>query len=156
MNCAEAVGAPASAVVASDDLEQAVGGLGALCNQAKEALAKSTGTLGAVYQVVFPTGVVPSTVDGFADVFGPGTSTMAGFARANTVRGSESTIKLLMGHGIDCDYEAALFAFPRKGSVDQTESLHPDAREGRKASENNHIRPAHSTQQWTMFSTPTV
>ena len=98
LNCAEAVGAPASADVASDDLslEQAVGGLVALCNQAKEALAKSTSTLGAVYQVVFPTGVVPSTVDDFANVFGPGTSTMAGFARANTVRGSESTIKLLM------------------------------------------------------------
>ena len=116
LNCVEAVGAPASADVASDDLslEQAVGGLGALCNQAKEALAKSTSTLGAVYQVVFPTGVMPSTVDDFANVFGPGTSTMAGFARANTVRGSESTIKLLMGHGIDCDYEAALSAFPRK------------------------------------------
>ena len=39
---------------------------------------------------------------------------MADFARANTVRGSESTIKLLMGHGIDCDYEAALSAFTRK------------------------------------------
>ena len=116
LNCAEAVGALASVDVASDDLslEQAVGGLGALCNQAKEALAKSTGTLGAVYQVVFPTGVVLSTVDGFADVFDPGTSTMAGFARANTVRGSESTIKLLMGHGIDCDYEAALSAFTQK------------------------------------------
>ena len=116
LNCAEAVGAPASADVANDDLslEQAVGGLGALCNQAKEALAKSTSTLGAVYQVVFPTGVVPSTVDDFANVFGPGTSTMAGFTRANTVRGSESTIRLLMGHGIDCDYEAALSAFPQK------------------------------------------
>jgi len=102
--------------VANDgpSLEQAVGGLGALCNKAKEALAKSTSTLGAVYQVVFLTGVMPSTVDDFANVFGPGTSTMAGFARANTVRGSKSTIKLLMGHGIVCDYEAALSAFPRK------------------------------------------
>ena len=116
LNCAEVVGAPASADVASEDLslEQAVGGLGALCNKAKEALAKSTSTLGAVYQVVFPTGVMPSTVDDFANVFGPGTSTMAGFARANTVRGSESTIKLLMGHGMVCDYEAALSAFPQK------------------------------------------
>ena len=101
---------------ASDDLslEQAVGGLSAICNQAKDALAKSTITLGAVYGVVFPTGVVPSTADGFAEVFGPGTSTMADFARANTVRGSESTLKLLMGHGIACDYEAALSEFPRK------------------------------------------
>ena len=95
-------------------LEQAVGGLSAVCDQAKDALAKSSSTLGAVYGVVFPTGVVPSTVDGFADVFGPGTSTMANFARANTVRGSESTLKLLMGHGIACNYEGALSEFPRK------------------------------------------
>jgi hypothetical protein len=39
---------------------------------------------------------------------------MADFARTLTVRGSESTLKLLMGHGIDCDYEAALSEFPRK------------------------------------------
>jgi len=102
--------------MASGDLslEQAVGGLNAVCDQAKDALVKSTSTLGAVYGVVFPTGVVPSTADGFADVFGPGTSTMANFARANTVRGSESTLKLLMGHGIDCDYESALSEIPRK------------------------------------------
>lgn len=89
-------------------------GLGAMCTQAKDAVAKSASTLGAVYKVVFPTGAVPSTADGFADVFGPGTSTMADFARTLKVRGSESTLKLLMGHGIDCDYEAALSEFPRK------------------------------------------
>lgn len=112
----EAVGAPAAADASSGDLplDQVVGGLGAVCTQAKDALTKSASTLGAVYQVVFPTGVVPSTADGFAEVFGPGTSTMANFARANTVRGSESTIKLLIGHGITCDYEAALSEFPRK------------------------------------------
>ena len=116
LNCVEAVGAPASADVASDDLslEQVVGGLSAVCDQAKDALAKSTSTLGAMYETVFPTGTVPTTADGFANVFGPGTSTMANFARTLTVRGSESTLKLLMGHGIDCDYEAALSEFPRK------------------------------------------
>ena len=116
MNHVEAVGAPAAADASSGDLplDQVVGGLGAVCTQAKDALTKSASTLGAVYQVVFPTGVVPSTADGFAEVFGPGTSTMANFARVNTVRGSESTIKLLMGHGITCDYEAALSEFPRK------------------------------------------
>ena len=116
MYCVEAVGAPASADVASGDLplDQVVGGLGAVCIQAKDALAKSASTLGAVYKVVFPIGKVPSTADGFAEVFGPGTSTMADFARTLAVRGSESTLKLLMGHGIDCDYEAALSEFPRK------------------------------------------
>ena len=85
-----------------------------MCDQAKDALVKSTSTLSAVYKVVFPGGEVPSTADGFAEVFGPGTSTMEGYARANTVRGSEHTLKLLMGHGIVCDYEGALSEYPRK------------------------------------------
>ena len=39
---------------------------------------------------------------------------MANFARTLTVRGSETTLKLLLGHGIEGDFEAALSAFPRK------------------------------------------
>ena len=81
---------------------------------AKDALAKSTSTLGAVYKNVLPLGEVPATVDGFADVLGPGTSTMASFARALTVRGSESTLKLILGHGIEGNFEAAMSEFPRK------------------------------------------
>ena len=88
--------------------------LSAKCTQATDALAKSASTLGAVYKAVLPSGDMPSTADGFADVLGPGTSTMADFARALAVRGSESTIKLLMGHGVECNYEAALSEFPRK------------------------------------------
>ena len=82
--------------------------------QAKDALAKSTSTLGAVYKDVLPAGEVPATVDGFADVLGPGTSTMANFARALTVRGSESTLKLILGHGLEGNFEAAMSDFPRK------------------------------------------
>ena len=111
-----AVGAPASVDMASGNLslDRVVGDLGAVCTHAKDALAKSASTLGAVYEAVFPSGVVPSTADGFANVLGPGTSTMADFARALTVRGSESTLKLLLGHGVEVDYEAALSEFPRK------------------------------------------
>ena len=39
---------------------------------------------------------------------------MTSFARTLTVRGSETTLKLLLGHGIEGDFEAALSAFPRK------------------------------------------
>ena len=102
--------------VGSDELslDHAVGDLGTTVAQAKDALAKSASTLGAMYRVVFSSGDLPSTMDGFADVFGPGTSTMADFARTLTVRGSESTLKLLLGHGIEGDYETALSEFPRK------------------------------------------
>ena len=39
---------------------------------------------------------------------------MASFARTLTVRGSETTLKLLLGHGIEGDFKAALSDFPRK------------------------------------------
>ena len=70
--------------------------------------------LGVMHHNVLPLKEVPSTADGFADVLGPGTSTMASFARALTVRGSESTLKLILGHGIKGDFEAAMSDFPRK------------------------------------------
>ena len=95
-------------------LDHVIGDLGAMFVQAKDALAKSTSTLDAVYKNVLPSGEVPATVDGFADVLGPGTSTMASFARTLTVRGSESTLKLILGHGIEGDFEAAMSEFPRK------------------------------------------
>ena len=107
---------PAPTDMVSDEmsLDQAIGDLGATFVQAKDALAKSTSTLGAVYKEVLPQGEVPANVDGFANVLGPGTSTMASFARALTVRGSESTLKLILGHGLEGDFEAALSEFPRK------------------------------------------
>ena len=111
-----AIGAPASADESSDELslDRVMSDLGAKCTQATDALAKSASTLGAVFKTVFSTGDMSSTVDGFADILGPGTSTMADFARALAVRGSESTLKLLLGHKVECDYEAALSEFPRK------------------------------------------
>ena len=47
-------------------------------------------------------------------MLGPGSSTVAEFARDLTVRGSESTIKLLLGNGVVADYEAALSDFPKR------------------------------------------
>ena len=114
--CEEAAGAPTSADKANDDLplDRVVSDLGVVCTHAKDALAKSASTLGAVYKTVLPSGEVPTTADGFADVFGSETSTMANFARALSVRGSESTLKLLLGHGLEGDYEKALSDFPRR------------------------------------------
>ena len=109
---------PAPSDMVSDymSLDQAMGDLGATFAQAKDALAKSTSTLGAVFKEVLPQSEVPATAEGFADVLGSGTSTMASFARALTVRGSESTLKLILGHGIEGDFEAALSEFPRRSN----------------------------------------
>ena len=81
---------------------------------AKSSLDTSTRTLSAVFKEVLPSSDVPATAQGFADVLGPGSSTVAEFARDLTVRGSESTIKLLLGNGVVADYEAALSDFPKR------------------------------------------
>ena len=113
---AGAVGVPPGVDQLSGNLslDRAIGDLDVVSTQAKDALAKSTSTLGAVYKDVFPSSQPPSTVDGFADVLGLGTLTMTNFARALTVHGSETTLKLLLGHGIEGDFKAALSDFPRK------------------------------------------
>ena len=65
--------------------------LGESIAQAREALAKSTNTLEAVHKEVLPQNPLPRDADGFLGVLGPGSSTMASFARALTVRGLMST-----------------------------------------------------------------
>ena len=47
-------------------------------------------------------------------MLGPGSSTLAAFARDLTVRGSESTLKLLLGSGVIAEYEAVLSEFPKR------------------------------------------
>ena len=77
-------------------------------------LAKSTSTLAVVHKEVLPHDQVPANADGFLSVLGPGSLTMASFARALMVRGSESTFKLILAQGIPGDFAAARSHLPRR------------------------------------------
>ena len=77
-------------------------------------LAKSTSTLAAVHREVLPHNQMPADADGFLNVLGSGTLTMASFAHALMVRGSESTFKLILAHGILGDFAAAMSDLPRR------------------------------------------
>ena len=92
--------------------------------QAHEVFAKSTSTLEAVHKQVLPHDPLPGDVDGFLGVLGPGSSMMASFARALTVRGSESTFKMLLAHGIPSDFATAMADLPRRVNG-KTVSLKP-------------------------------
>ena len=98
--------------------------LGESVAQAREALAKSTSTLEAVHKQVLPHNPLPGDADGFLGVLGPGSSTMASFARALTVRGSESTFKVILAHGIPGDFASAMADLPRRANG-KTVSLKP-------------------------------
>ena len=85
-------------------LEQAMNDLCQSVAQAREVLAKSTSTLEAVHKQVLPHDPLPGDTEGFLGVLGPGSSMMASFARALTVRGSESTFKMILAHRIPGDF----------------------------------------------------
>ena len=95
-------------------LDRVVEKLGAAIQHTKSLLDTSTRTLGHVHKEVLPAAEVPATAQGFSDVLGPGSSTMSAFERDLTVRGSETTLKLLLANGMTAEYEAALSDFPRK------------------------------------------
>ena len=84
--------------------------------RAREALAKSTSTLEAVHREVLPQNPLPRDADGFLGVLGPGSSTMVSFARALMVRGSESTFKMILAHGIPGDFASAVADLPRRSN----------------------------------------
>ena len=94
-------------------LDTAMNELGESIARAREALAKSTSTLEAVHREVLPQNPLPRDADGFLGVLGPGSSTMASFAHALTVRGSESTFKMILAHRIPGDFASDVADLPR-------------------------------------------
>ena len=92
------------------DLATAVGFFDRVCAYASDALKKSsaaleksTGALAVVHQSIFPGSQPPATVDALAAPFGDAT-TIADFTRSQTVRGSELTFQLLLGHQVPGDF----------------------------------------------------
>ena len=105
-------------------LDTAMNELGESIAHAREALAKSTSTLEAVHREVLPQNPLPRDADGFLGVLGPGSSMMASFARALTVRGCESTFKMILAHRIPSDFASTVSDLPRR-SNGRTVSLKP-------------------------------
>ena len=86
---------------------------GVSIQRTKGALDISTQTLSAVFKEVLSSTAVPSSAQGFAAVLGPGTE-MKAFSRTQTVRGSASTLQLLLANDVELDYERILSDFPKK------------------------------------------
>ena len=71
-----------------------------VCAYASAALQKSTGALATVHQNIFPNKPSPVAVDALAAPFEGNATTLVDFTRALTVRGSELTFQLLLGHQV--------------------------------------------------------
>ena len=108
-------GAPPAEVSSENQtLEQAVGFLDRVYAYASVALAKSTGALTTVHKGIFPSRPVPSDVDTLAAPFGSESTIMTDYTRTQTVRGSELTFQLLLGHQVAGDFSKAVSHFPKR------------------------------------------
>ena len=102
-------------------LAQAVGFVDRVCayasaalQQSTAALQKSTEALATVHRNIFPNQPPPAAVDALAAPFEGNSNVLADFTRAQTVRGSELTFQLLLGHQVVGDFEKVVSDFPRK------------------------------------------
>ena len=98
-----------------------------VCAYAFAAINKASGALTVMHQGMFPNKAAPNRVEGLAAPFGAGSTIMADYTRNQTVRGSEFTFQLLIGHKVDYDYEKVAGEFPKKpdgktASVSHTKS----------------------------------
>ena len=75
--------------------EDAASAFDKICARTREAFCWSKSALTSTYQTVLPANSPPKTVEDLADMFAPGTTTLANFARAQMVGGSETTLILL-------------------------------------------------------------
>ena len=67
-----------------------------------------------MHRNIFPSDPPPTAVDALAAPFEDGVTTLADFTRTQTVRGSELTFQLLLGHQIQGDFERVVDGFPRR------------------------------------------
>ena len=96
------------------DLAKAVGLVDRAYAYASAALQKSTGALATVHRSIFPSQPAPVAVDALAAPFEGEATTMADYTRAQTVRGSELTFQLLLGHQVVGDFEKVASDLPRR------------------------------------------
>ena len=99
---------------ANVNLAEAVGFIDRVCAYASTALQKSTGALATVHRSIFPNQPSSVDVDALASPFEGDATTMADYTRAQTVRGSELTFQLLLGHQVAGDFEKVVSDFPRR------------------------------------------
>ena len=87
--------------------------LESVLSKAKGDLGTVTSTLSNLHAGMCPTAGAPSTVEGLVAAFGERSPIVADFARELTVHGSQYTLRLLLGNGVEADFDSALSDYPK-------------------------------------------
>jgi hypothetical protein len=96
----------------SDVVQSAVEVVEDVGEVAKAVADKASSALLALHEGVFPEKEVPVGLKGLASAFDAEGEFLADFARDNTVRGLESTLAVLLGHGATCNFDEMTSSFP--------------------------------------------
>ena len=102
-----------SSQVGADDLAGAVAVVEDAGRQAGDLLLKATDTLTSLHNCLLPEGQPPASLGELTKVLGPDSSIVDDFRREHTVRGSQTTLLMLLGHGFEGDFDKAMSGLPR-------------------------------------------
>lgn len=97
----------------SDVLQGAIKAVEGNVELVKRAVEKASGALSAMHEGVFPDKEVPSGFDALAGSFDAEGDFLREFARDCTVSGLETTLKVLLGHGVSIDVDAVVSSVPK-------------------------------------------
>ena len=84
---------------------------------------KATGALTSLHGSLFPKGQPPASLGELAELFVPDGSAIDDFRREHTIRGSPTTLLMLLGHSFEGDFDMAMSGLPR--GPDGKPVLHP-------------------------------
>ena len=128
----DALGLPADQFAATSnvELDAAIESAEHFGSRLSGVLASSAASLTALHKIAFPTQEPPKDLHTLADTFKAEGDSFPKFLREQTVRGSASAFKMLLGHGVELDLSALAANFPlgsagKKVSLSQFE---PEAR----------------------------
>ena len=101
-----------SVQAAAEGLEGAVAAVAGAGQQASGLLEKAIGALSSLHGRMFPQEQAPASLGELAELFGPDGSASDNFRREHTVRGSQTTLLMLLGHGFEGDFDKAMSGLP--------------------------------------------
>ena len=96
----------------SDVLQGAIKAVEDTVELTKAATEKASSALVTLHEGVFPEKEVPKELEELAGSFDAEGDFLADFARDNTVHGLESTLVVLLGHGVSCDFDRMVSSVP--------------------------------------------
>ena len=90
---------------------------------AKAATEKASSALVTLHEGIFPEKEAPKELEELAGSFDAEGGFLEHFARDNTVRGLETTLMVLLGHGVSFDFDKVASSVPEYSTADSERAV---------------------------------